>query len=360
MFKKFPESRLQIVTVEEIQAELGKQVSELTEAEREAVAAHYIVVNSRTSMEFETAQRHVGGAKREVRSCIFRVVFIALTILKLDDGLNWSWWAVFSPFFIASLCICYSKRQDHVEVTMHVAEKFNKEGAGGNATDYGAMEEGQAANSETSPLSEEEKEELKKQLLRSSSSLLNSCCSQLFFLILLLLILLKIQGAGFSTFWLISPALFVGGIFLCLSGCMIFCVSPMDEEEMGWDGTQFSNGAYYNMNNAVPTATAPAATSAPAAAAPAAFTAATPTVVPLGNPEPAPAAAASTPVIVPPAPVTQSDGIRVTAIDEEEVPNKSVPVTTTAEPAIDLLDGIPSDELRDEVIPTPSEVDDLD
>jgi hypothetical protein len=210
MFKKFPESRVTIVTVEEIQSSMGKQISELSEAERENIEKHYILVSSRTSAEFDMAQNHVSGAKREVMKIMFRVLFMVFVLLKLDDGLNWNWWLIFSPFFVTSLCICWGNLQDHAEVQAFAEEKMTKRDGEANATDYGAMEEGREENNEgSSPLSEKEVDEMRARLMQSSSRLLTTCCSQICLLIILCIGLVKIQGAGFSTFWLISPFLFI-------------------------------------------------------------------------------------------------------------------------------------------------------
>ncbi len=212
MFEKFPESRLTIVTIDELQIIVGKPISELTGAERESIERHYLLVPTRTSEEFERAQNHLSNAKKDVLKIIFRVFFMGLMILKLDDGLAWNWWLICSPFFFSILCICRSSLQDHTEVQAFAEEKMKKSTRNNqqdeNATDYGAMEEGRDGNAQE-PLSEEEMDELKARVMRSSSRLMTSCCSQTGVLVLLCLMVMKIQGAGFSTFWLISPALFV-------------------------------------------------------------------------------------------------------------------------------------------------------
>lgn len=58
-----------------------------------------------------------------------------------------------------------------------------------------------------SELTEEEREELKAQDMTSKSRLCSKCCSQSFVLLFLILIVAKLQGATFSSFWIISPFL---------------------------------------------------------------------------------------------------------------------------------------------------------
>ena len=221
MWKKYPESTVKIVTVEELQAMMGKPIAEFTEVERESVEKSCVVVQNRTCAAFDQAQSQVRSAKQEVMTITLRVVFMFLVLMKINSDLNWSWWFIFSPFFVTSLCICWGKLQDHSVVQASVEEKIiNQSVNENNATDYGAMEEGQgqgqsqgqtnATNEEPpTPLTQDEMEEMKARVIQSSSRLATSCCLQIFLLILLCLGLSKIQGAGFTTFWLISPFLFV-------------------------------------------------------------------------------------------------------------------------------------------------------
>ena len=207
LYKKLPESRLIIVTFEEIQNTAGKPFAEFTTEEKEAIEKNYFVIPSRTSAAFDVAAKQIQSAKQEVVKILLRVVFMVLLLLQLDKNLDWSWWLVFTPFFVASLCICFGNIQHHVEVQAFAEEKLNQQTAN-TTTDYGAMEEGAAKEQESGALSEEEKEEIKSRVIQSSSRLLTSCCSQFFFLILLCLALGKMQGAGFSSVWIISPFLF--------------------------------------------------------------------------------------------------------------------------------------------------------
>jgi hypothetical protein len=79
------------------------------------------------------------------------------------------------------------------------------------------------------PLSDEEREELKAKVMHSAYKAVGTCFSQCFFLFLMCLLIAKIEGAGYSSVWIISPFLTVGGIILCCLACTIFCISEVDE-----------------------------------------------------------------------------------------------------------------------------------
>ena len=154
------------------------------------------------------------SAKTDLIKIGFRVVFFVFLLVQLDTGANWSWWLVFAPFFTMSCCLCCNQCQKYSEVQANAAELFddiNRETEGEGGIDYGAMEEGQstAENQGKQPLSAEQKEEIKSQVLRESYKACSTCCSQAFFLLLIFLCLGKMQGAGYSSLWIISPFLFL-------------------------------------------------------------------------------------------------------------------------------------------------------
>jgi hypothetical protein len=78
---------------------------------------------------------------------------------------------------------------------------------------YGAMgQNGDArttAAAKPSPLSDQEREEIKAQVMTSSYKLCSTCCSQAFLLFVVFLFVGKLQGAGYSSMWIISPFLFI-------------------------------------------------------------------------------------------------------------------------------------------------------
>merc|ERR1712038_1409866 len=101
---------------------------------------------------------------------------------QLDAGVHWSWWLIFAPFFMMSCCLCCSQCQEYTEIQASAAEKLGEtttEPDEENNTDYGAMEGGNAANSEqtNNPISDEERSEIKAEVLEASSKAFGTCCS---------------------------------------------------------------------------------------------------------------------------------------------------------------------------------------
>jgi hypothetical protein len=152
----------------------------------------------------------------EIMKTFMRIIFMILVLIKIDSDSEWSWWLIFAPFFITSVYICYGSFRNFSEVQEEVEERLraHQTSAATNTTDYGAMEEGETKVQEgqndtpSPPLTEGQQEEIRGRVARSGSMAATSCCSQFFFLVLLCLGLSKIQGAGFSTIWIISPFLF--------------------------------------------------------------------------------------------------------------------------------------------------------
>jgi hypothetical protein len=204
---------------------MGKPYTEFTQEEKIMLEKMYLLVPERDGAPYDAARKVVRGAKMEIGKVVLRLIFMLLVLFKLDRDLGWSWWIVFTPIFVTSVYVCCGSLQSFSEVQEEVEEKLKRyddivhETVGGETTaqvsDYGAMEEGEARNEESpiqsapTPLTEEEKDEIKARVARSGSSLLSACCSQIFILILLCLVMVKIQGAGFSTLWIISPFLFL-------------------------------------------------------------------------------------------------------------------------------------------------------
>jgi hypothetical protein len=100
-----------------------------------------------------------------------------------------------------------------------------------SVTDYGAMEEGDAQSIPTQTEgADDDCSERKADVQRAKSYWMGICCKETFFLMLVFYLILKIQGAKFSSIWIIAPFLSVASIILCVLGCAIFCAAPMDEE----------------------------------------------------------------------------------------------------------------------------------
>jgi DnaJ domain/Transmembrane Fragile-X-F protein len=231
LYKKWPLARMRIVTVEDLEAALGKPFSEFTPAEKELIGQRYSVVSSTSSPAFDAAQKLKLRARNDVVKSVFRIVFVLVLLVQLDSDLDWNWWLVFSPIWFMIFVVCFDNFQSFAEVQRMAMEKdpnlfapsrtndatTTAEGGdheAGKTTSYGAVgESGEAtpldAAATASTLTEEEREQLRAQVTASSSKLCGKCCSQAFILILICLFVAKLEGAGFSAFWIISPFLFM-------------------------------------------------------------------------------------------------------------------------------------------------------
>ena len=210
--RRWAQSGKEVITVQELEVMAEKPYSEITDEEKQAFLKSYIIFPSKSCDAYLMAKAIQENAKTDLIKIGFRMLFYVFLLLQLDTGANWSWWLVFTPFFAMSCCICSNQCQKYSEVQANAAEVFdelNTEGEGG--IDYGAMEEGQntTENQGRQPLTTEEKEEINAQVLRESYKACSTCCSQAFFLVLVCLCLGKMQGATFSSLWIISPFLFM-------------------------------------------------------------------------------------------------------------------------------------------------------
>lgn len=282
--KKWPLAKMRIVTVEDLEAALGKPFSEFTATEKELIGQRYSVVSSTQSPDFDIAQKLKTRAKHEILKSIFRIVFCIILILQLERGSDsqWNWWLVFIPFWIMVVIVCFVNLHSFIEVQKMAAEKdptlfstMNPEATmhvnqAANAADYGAVgPDGSAAPQPTSPLSPEEQEELKAQVMASGSKVVSICCSQTFLLIMLCLIVAKLQGASFSSFIIISPFLASAGFVLCCIGCAIFGVTEVhtggglyenEDEEMAAATAYHATAEHGQAPSSQPTQLATAAT----------------------------------------------------------------------------------------------------
>lgn len=216
LWKRWPLAKMRIVTVEDLEAALGKPFSEFTQTEKELIGQRYSVVSSTSSPDFDVAQKLKSRARQDILKSLFRIAFGVVLLVQLDGGFDWSWWLVFMPFWIMTLFLCYANYKAFAEVQKMAAEKdptlFGSPPAepGQPEGKYGAMgEDGKPAGAQQSTMTEEEREELKAQVMASSSKLCSKCCSQGFLLIIVVLFVGKLQGAGFSSFLIIAPFLLI-------------------------------------------------------------------------------------------------------------------------------------------------------
>jgi hypothetical protein len=264
LYKKWPLARMRIVTVEDLEAVLGKPFSEFTPGEKELIGKRYSVVQSTESPDFDAAQKLKSRATHDIIKIVFRVVFVLVLLFQLEGSRDWSWWLVFLPFWLMAIVLCCAHYQAFAEVQKMAMDKDpelfggNKEEAPDTTSNmeagYGAVGTDGAATTRAASentkrqLSEEERDELKAQVMASSSRMCSKCCLQGFLVFIVILVVAKLQGAGFSAVWIISPFLFVVGIILCCLGCAIFGIS-----EIPTDGVQFEEGDFGESGNADPT-----------------------------------------------------------------------------------------------------------
>ncbi|KAG7346150.1 chaperone DnaJ domain containing protein [Nitzschia inconspicua] len=261
LYKRWPLAQMRIVTVEDLEIALGKPFAQFTAAEKELIGKRYSVVPSTSSPDFEAAQKLKSRARQDMMKSMIRIVFVALLLVQIDGLVDWNWWLVFTPFWIMTLVICLANYQSFAAVQQMAAEKdptlfgMQKDNSkstspGSNGTETGTTNYGsvgpdgaatpEATNTQPqSELSEEEREELKAAVLASSSKLCSKCCSQGFMLILMCLFVAKLQGAGFSSLWIISPFLFAASIILCCLGLAIFGITEVPTDGVGFDPVDF-------------------------------------------------------------------------------------------------------------------------
>ena len=252
LLRKLPIARMQIVTLEELETIImGKPFAEFTQEEKEGIAKKYSVVPSYNSPEYAAAYKTKIRAKQDLLRLLLRVLFLVFFVLQLDLGLDWSWWLVFIPVWIASFCVCFGSFQNFITVQAVAAEKdpdfFGVKGpedgnnADGHVTggdvesqaNYGAMGEGDGPEEKCEPISPAEREALQAQIVMSGQQVMSSCCSQFFLLVIVCLLVAKLQNPeAYSALWIIFPLLFVAGLILCCLGCTIFCVSEISEDDM--------------------------------------------------------------------------------------------------------------------------------
>jgi hypothetical protein len=373
LVKAYPKSRLVIISIHDLETLLGKSLAELSIAEQKEISEQYIVIPPTSDRAYfpayDMGMHKIRIAKQDLYKTILRIIFVLLLVLQLDSQIDWSWWLIFSPFFVASLCSCCSQIDEMQEVQSYVDEHMNQTSSMNSDTAYGAMEEGTSGeNNGPNPtnLSEEEQNEMRARFLQSTSRTFTTCVVQAVIIFYICIMVFKISGAGITSFWFITPVLSLVSLLLCCLGCMIFCVSPMDEAEMQFDHSNPAT-AYYNMDgNTHPyTSSVPSTTNTTG-----------PTMTPTSNTPTKTVENDSSTSSKPFIPVTplqnaqDSDHYDSTTIQDAATESKD---TTT----VDLLDVIasPSDEKAENIVvdntrndiipesdikPSLSEVDDLD
>jgi len=231
--KRFSAARTEIITAEEVEYKFGKPFTQFTQSEKETFLLNSFIVPSKTSSEFANAELLRYLAREDIMKLTFRVAFLVLLLFRLDTDTDWSWWLVFAPYWALAFCLCCFNLQNAKQTTEDVAEQEASHDPN-TPSHYGAMEEGGDGGEnmeQKEPLSEADQAVLQNRVTQSMQRLLSSCCSSIFFLILLSMTISKAQGAEYASMWIISPFLIIASLVLCLVGCAIFGVSPIDETE---------------------------------------------------------------------------------------------------------------------------------
>jgi hypothetical protein len=227
--KKVLLANMTIVTHDELELAIGKKFADCSPAEKEDIHRRFIVVPTKEGSIYEAACRIRSEATGDIIRILARLIFTVLMVLNLQLELDWSWWLVFLPIWAMAFCICGAAFRRFSEAQAEAAQRDPGTFGGEDpATAYAKMDESKK-DGQPQPLSDEEREELKAKVMHSAYKAVGTCFSQCFFLFLMCLLIAKIEGAGYSSVWIISPFLTFGGIILCCLACTIFCISEVDE-----------------------------------------------------------------------------------------------------------------------------------
>jgi len=239
-----------------------------------------VISSSDIGLLFQQAHEMQQTARQDLMKAACRILFETILIVQFDTSLDLNWWLTFLPFWITIFLVCMANYQAFAKVKMEAVQKDPELfGLAGANVDYGSVgNDGAATPAATAaypPLSEEEKAKLKEEVVNSGSRLCTQCCSQGFVLLILCLIVSKLQGATFSTLWLISPLLFAAGILLCCLGIAIFGVTEVPDpaafeaEGFGTPTTNYQAATTAYQTPAATTTTTTTTTATTAAPAPA-------------------------------------------------------------------------------------------
>ena len=123
-----------MVTMQHLEKEvLQRPYADLTDEEKQQINESYIIVHApmpsggdeeqgseqmpsqtsneglESSAEFQLAQKISFESQKQLFFLVFHAVFLGLLIPQLDNAsLNWSWWLVFLPLWVAIFCSCCS------------------------------------------------------------------------------------------------------------------------------------------------------------------------------------------------------------------------------------------------------------
>jgi len=227
-------------------------------------------------MEHKMAMQTRAVARNNIGWYIAYLLIMIFAYLELDDIVVWSWWLVFTPFWVIGglicCCSCCGVMSANMEMSdlesdgavernkaraiARVQQKARKEekeknyGATGKANTAADadIESGLVKDADDeAPIEDdepeytpEEKEEKKQQYAENTQRSIASCCGSFFAIMFCLLFVGRFAGGdNYSSIWIIFPFLLICGIVVCCFGVCIFGFSEQAMEE----GMQQQNAA---------------------------------------------------------------------------------------------------------------------
>ncbi|GMI47840.1 hypothetical protein TrCOL_g12342 [Triparma columacea] len=222
-FTNIKQAFLGVISIEEIEEMYKKNVFEMTAEERAEVDAIYSVIAPSMSAEYRDGLKKKSEARSKVTWSFMRTMVSIFIVLQLEQDIDWSYWAIFTPFWTLACCACCSNCGTALSTGMQLS-KLDEEDEETAGAGYGTMgEEGERLEKMT----DAEKEELKAILNNESQEGLGNCCSIFFLAGFVALIVGKFGGAEYSSLWILFPFLLFMGILFC---CFCYCICGANEE----------------------------------------------------------------------------------------------------------------------------------
>eukprot|EP00520_Triparma_pacifica_P017919 CAMPEP_0118659262 /NCGR_PEP_ID=MMETSP0785-20121206/15015_1 /TAXON_ID=91992 /ORGANISM="Bolidomonas pacifica, Strain CCMP 1866" /LENGTH=603 /DNA_ID=CAMNT_0006552349 /DNA_START=126 /DNA_END=1937 /DNA_ORIENTATION=- len=251
-----PKAFLGVISIEEIEELYKKSVFDMTPEERADVDAIFTVIAPAASNEYREGIKKKSEARSSILWCLTRTMVAIFLVLNLEDTIEWSYWAVFAPFWAIACCVCCTNCMGVVQNSGELT-KLESPDDPEIGTNYGSMGvEGEKLDGMTA----EEKEELKQILGNKLQDSTSGCCGALWLAGFVALIVGRIAGADYSSVWILFPFLFFMGLIFC---CICYGVvganeeafRKAEEEEFGENGGGF--GAFGGAAGAAPSASVP-------------------------------------------------------------------------------------------------------
>ncbi|CAM9415856.1 unnamed protein product [Phaeothamnion confervicola] len=143
---------------------------------------------------------------------MFWIVQASFVVARLDDSVDWSWWAVFSPVWLAFAGFAALNL-----LTYHSASVI-------------------AANANVAP-GQDPATYTEEQTLKMSVAgdlvgrFYSSCCTWILGFCVTVVAVARIAGADYSVFYVFMPLYVIAGLLLCCMVCFICCARDVDDGE---------------------------------------------------------------------------------------------------------------------------------